>query len=83
MDKQENPKASIPTPSSKVTPDRDINQLILELQSFIESFDPYSPVSSKDEAYLRSLDIYDIEDPFKVTNQLISRIEDLIERNRK
>ena len=34
----------------------------------------------KDRKYLLSLNIYDLDDPFKITNQLISRIEDLIER---
>ena len=49
----------------------------------MESFDPYSHISEKDRAYLTSINIYDLDDPFKVTNQLISRIEDLIERKQK
>tara|TARA_B100000925_G_C21737479_1_gene357757 strand:+ start:157 stop:417 length:261 start_codon:yes stop_codon:yes gene_type:complete len=61
----------------------DIEKHTKELKFFMESFDPYSPLSEKDRKYLRSLNIYDLDDPFKVTNQLISRIEDLIERKQK
>ena len=60
-----------------------IDGLIEDLKSFMATFDPYAQISDQDKLYLSSIDIYDIEDPFRVTNQLISRIEDLIERKQQ
>ena len=62
---------------------QNIDVLIEELKSFMETFDPYAQISDSDKLYLSSINIYDIGDPFKVTNQLISRIEDLIERKQQ
>ena len=50
------------------------------LKNFVDTFDPYSPISKNDEKFLRTLNIFSIEDPFKVTNQLIILLEELIEK---
>ena len=60
-----------------------IDALIEDLKFFMETFDPYGKISEQDKSYLSSIHIYDIEDPFRVTNQLISRIEDLIEKKQQ
>ena len=82
MEKQENVKTISDASGlcSTSAESENIEGLIEELKAFIESFDPYSNISEKDRKYLLSLNIYDLDDPFKITNQLISRIEDLIER---
>lgn len=82
MEKQANVKtiSEVSNLCSSSTENESIEGLIEELKVFMESFDPYSHISEKDKKYLLSLNIYDLDDPFKVTNQLISRIEDLIER---
>ena len=56
---------------------------INELKCFVDSFDPYAPITNQDKAYLASLGIYKLDDPFKVTNQLISLLEELIEKEQK
>ena len=54
-----------------------------KLKSFMSEFDPYAPVSHEDKLFLESLHIFDTSDPFHVTNQLISIVENLIEAQGK
>ena len=58
----------------------DSSKKIEELKQFLNSFDPYSPIGQEDKNFLHSLNIYELDDPFKLTNKLISLIEDLLER---
>lgn len=85
MENQENTTKA--NTENNLTPDSitkgNIDTLIKDLKSFMETFDPYAPISDQDKLYLSSIHIYDIQDPFRVTNQLISRIEDLIERKQQ
>ena len=39
--------------------------------------------TKKDQEYLASLNIFSCDDPFKVTNQLILLIEELVEKKHK
>ena len=57
----------------------DINQL----KSFVDTFDPYAPLTAKDKSFLNSLNIFSIEDPFQVTNQLILLLEELLEKEQQ
>ena len=54
-----------------------------KLKEFMSSFNPYVPITNKDLKYLHSLKIYETNDPFQVTNQLISLVENLIEVEQK
>ena len=45
----------------------------------MSEFDPYAPISNEDKQFLESLQIFDTSNPFHVTNQLISIVENLIE----
>jgi hypothetical protein len=56
-------------------PEVDLDQL----KFFMSEFDPYAPISNEDKQFLESLQIFDTSDPFHVTNQLISIVENLIE----
>ena len=50
-----------------------------KLKVFMSEFDPYAPISNGNKKFLESLQIFDTSDPFHVTNQLISIVENLIE----
>ena len=56
---------------------------IEELKLFMDSFNPYLPITSADQKVLNNYDIYDLGDPFKITNELIFLIEELIEKREK
>tara|TARA_B100000925_G_scaffold142604_1_gene106795 strand:- start:1612 stop:1866 length:255 start_codon:yes stop_codon:yes gene_type:complete len=83
MEKQENSESLINDLHTKTLNSSELEIKIEQLQSFMQNFDPYAQISSKDRDFLTSMNIYDLDDPFKVTNQLISCIEDLIERKQK
>lgn len=61
----------------------DLDTKIEELKLFMDSFNPYLPITSSDQKVLNSYDIYDLGDPFKITNELIFLIEELIEKREK
>ena len=75
------------TKTSKSTPakvsNESLDSKIERLKTFMNSFDPYQPISTSDQETLKSYNIYDLGDPFKITNELIFLIEELIEKRQK
>jgi hypothetical protein len=60
----------------------DISQLKLRAQTLrklCEDLDPYSPLTLDEIKLLESLGVYDYNDPFQLTNELIMRMEDTLE----
>lgn len=49
------------------------------LRELCENLDPYSPLTREERNLLESLGVYDYEDPFQLTNELIMRMEDTLE----
>ena len=73
------PQKNTPTKVS----DESLDLKIEQLKTFMDSFDPYQPISTADQEVLKSYNIYDLGDPFKITNELIFLIEELIEKRQK
>lgn len=75
------------TKTSKSTPAKvsteSLDSRIERLKTFMDTFDPYQPISTADQETLKSYNIYDLGDPFKITNELIFLIEELIEKRQK
>ncbi len=60
----------------------DISQLKSRAQTLrrlCEDLDPYSPLTHKEKELLESLGVFDYNDPFQLTNELIMRMEDTLE----
>ena len=60
----------------------DISQLKSRAQTLrrlCEDLDPYSPLTKEEKGLLESLGVFDYNDPFQLTNELIMRMEDTLE----
>lgn len=49
------------------------------LRQLCEDLDPYSPLTKEERDLLESLGVYNYNDPFQLTNELIMRMEDTLE----
>jgi len=49
------------------------------LRELCENLDPYSPLTNEERDLLESLGVYNYEDPFQLTNELIMKMEDTLE----
>lgn len=49
------------------------------LRELCENLDPYAPLTKEERDLLESLGVYNYEDPFQLTNELIMKMEDTLE----
>lgn len=50
-----------------------------QLKNICLNLDPYAPMSEAEVETLKSLGLKELEDPFRLTNELILRMENLLE----
>lgn len=58
---------------------KELNGRASALKDLCLKIDPYSPLSEGEKSELNELGIKNIDDPFRLTNELILRMEDTLE----
>ncbi len=57
----------------------ELEKKIEKLNCFCLSFDPYKKIKKKDQNILKEFGILDFDNPFTITNQLVFKLENMIE----